>query len=56
MLISFFLMITISTSLTAPGQPRPRFHVEAWSPFRNREMDYCIELERNLSVLPLRAQ
>ena len=40
MLISFFLMIIISTSLTVPGQPLPRFHVEAWLPFRNCEMDH----------------
>ena len=40
MLISIFLMIIISTSLTVPTQPSPRFHVEAWLPFRNREMDY----------------
>ena len=40
MLISFFLMIIISTSLTVTTQPSPRFHVEAWLPFRNREMDY----------------
>ena len=33
-------MIIISTSLTVPTQPSPRFHVEAWLPFRNREMDY----------------
>ena len=39
MLITIFLII-ISTSLTAPTQPSPRFHVEAWLPFRNREMDY----------------
>ena len=42
MLISFFLMRIISISLTAPGQPSPRFHVEAWFPFRNCEMDYYI--------------
>ena len=41
MLISFFLMIIISTSLTVRGQPSPRFYVEAWLPFRNCEMDYC---------------
>ena len=41
MLISFFLMIIISTSLTVPTQPLPRFHVEAWLPFRNCEKDYC---------------
>ena len=41
MLISFFLMIIISTSPTVPTQPSPRFHVEAWLPFRNCEMDYC---------------
>ena len=40
MLISFFLMIIISTSLTVPAQPSRRFHVEAWLPFRNCEMDY----------------
>ena len=40
MLISIFLMIIISTSLTVPTQPSPRFHTEAWLPFRNREMDY----------------
>ena len=39
MLISFFLVIIISSSLTVPGQPSPRFHVEAWLPFRNHEMD-----------------
>ena len=43
MLISFFLMIIISTSLTVPGQPSPRFHVEAWLCFRNREMDYWLQ-------------
>ena len=42
MLISFFLMIIISTSLTVPTQPSPRFHLEAWLPFRNCEMDYSI--------------
>ena len=41
MLISIFLMIIISTSLTVPTQPSPRFHVEAWLPFRNCEKDYC---------------
>ena len=40
MLISFFLMIIISTSLTVRTQPSSRFHVEAWLPFRNCEMDY----------------
>ena len=39
-LISFFLMIIVSTSLTVPTQPSPRFHVEAWLPFRNCEKDY----------------
>ena len=33
-------MSIISTSLTVPGQPSPRFHVEAWLPFSNCEMDY----------------
>ena len=41
MLVSFVLMIVISTSLTVRGQPSPRFRVEAWLPFRNRELDYC---------------
>ena len=40
MSISIFIMIIISTPLTAPTQPSPRFHAEAWLPFRNREMDY----------------
>ena len=44
MLISFFLMIIISIFLTVPGQPSPRFHMEAWLPFRNREMDYLTAL------------
>ena len=42
MLISFFLILIISTSPTVPEKPSPRFHVEAWLPFRNREMDYCL--------------
>ena len=29
----------ISTSLTVGGQPFPRFHVKAWLPFRNRELN-----------------
>ena len=37
-LIKFFLKIIISTFLTVRGQPLPRFHVEAWLPFRNCEM------------------
>ena len=40
MLMSIFVMIIISTSLTVSTQPSPRFRVEAWLPFRNREMDY----------------
>ena len=32
-------MSIISTSLNVRAQPSPRFHVEAWLPFRNREMD-----------------
>ena len=34
-----YIMI-ISTSLPVPGQPSPRFYLEAWLPFRNCEMDY----------------
>ena len=50
MLISFFLMIIISTSLTVTAHPSPRFHIEAWLPFRNCEMDYwpCILVSPNL--------
>ena len=33
-------MSFISTSLTVRGQPSPWFHVEAWLPFGNCEMDY----------------
>ena len=33
-------MSIISTFLTVPGQTSPRFHVEAWLPFRNCEMEY----------------
>ena len=40
MLIGFFLMMVISTSLTVPRQLSPRCHVEAWLPFRNRELNY----------------
>ena len=35
-------MIVISTSLTVRGEPSPPFHVEAWLPFRNYEMDYLL--------------
>ena len=35
-------MTIISTSVTVPGQPSPRFHVEAWLPFRNCEMVYWL--------------
>ena len=40
MLKSFFLMIIVFTSLTERRQPSPRFHIEAWLPFRSSEMDY----------------
>ena len=33
-------MSIFSTSLTVRGQPSPRFRVEAWLPFRNREMNF----------------
>ena len=36
----FLLMIIISTSLTVPGQPLPRFHEEAWLLFKSHEMDH----------------
>ena len=35
-------MSIISTPLTVPGQPKLQFHVEAWLPFRNRELDYSL--------------
>ena len=47
MLISFFLMISIFTSLTVPGQPSPWYHVEAWLPFGNHEMDYLLPFSAN---------
>ena len=50
MLISNFLMIIISTSLTVPTQPSPRFHVEAWLAFRNREMDYLRVVKGKFNV------
>ena len=37
-------MSIISTSLTVRTQPWPQFHIEAWLPFRNREMDYLLEV------------
>ena len=40
-------MSIISTSLTVPGQPSPRFQVEAWLPYRNCEMDYLVTLKYN---------
>ena len=56
MLIGFFLKIIISTSTTVRGQPSVLFHVQAWLPFRNSEMDYFIigdeisEQQRNNTV------
>ena len=55
MLINIFLMIIISTSLTVPTQPSPRFHVKAWLPFRNREMDYY-SVCTAVTKLPLKYQ
>ena len=43
-------MIIICTSLTVRGQPSPRFHVEAWLPFRNREKDYLESLSSGSCV------
>ena len=43
MLISFFLMIIISTSPTVPTQPSPRFHVEAWVPFKRTINAWVVE-------------
>ena len=55
LLISFFVMIIISTSLTVPTQPSPRFHVEAWLPFRNCEMDYIRIYSREDSLIAWRS-
>ena len=41
---------SISTSLTVPGQPSPRFHVEAWLPFRNREMELFFNVNLALNT------
>ena len=40
-------MIFISTSLTVSGHHKPRFHVEAWLPFRNCEMVYYTAVSQN---------
>ena len=53
MLISFFLMIIISTSLTVRAQPSLRFHLEACLLFRNREMDYYRLYFDSLGVIHL---
>ena len=42
MLISFFLMIIVSTSLTVPGQPSSQFHVEAWLFFSRGTVKWII--------------
>ena len=46
-------MSIICTSLTVRGQPSPRFHVEAWLPFRNREMDYLHFRHMKVKVVTL---
>ena len=53
MLVSFFLLIIISTSLTVPGQPSLRFHVEAWLPFKNGEMDYWLLNKTGIEGTPI---
>ena len=40
-------MSVSSTSLIVPGKPLPRFHEEAWLPFRNCEMDCCVLYNNN---------
>ena len=40
-------MIIISTSLTVPGQPSPRFHVKAWLPY-GLFMESITELPNNV--------
>ena len=50
MLVCFFLKMIISTSLAVPVQSSPRFHVEAWLPFGNREMDYSVHDMDSLAV------
>ena len=44
-------MSIISTSQTVPGQHSPRFHVEAWLPFWNREMTIVPSLRKTGSIL-----
>ena len=42
-------MSIISTFFVVPGQPSPRFHVEAWLPFRNSEMDYLSHAAKKMT-------
>ena len=44
-------MSIICASLTVRTQSSPRFHVEAWLFFRNREMDYYIKVPEKLTVV-----
>ena len=39
-----------STFLTVDGQPSPWFHVKAWLPFRNGEMDYFFNKVKTCSL------
>ena len=42
-------MSIICTSLTVRTQTSPRFHVEAWLPFRNCERDYfSLDFDTNI--------
>ena len=43
----------IFTSQTAPAQPPPWFHAEAWLLFRNCEMDYSALANYILKVVVL---
>ena len=46
-------MSIICISLTVRAQPSPRFHVEAWLPFRNCEMGYLLADNHIQFYMPL---
>ena len=53
MLISFFLMIIISTSLTVPGQPLPRFYADEVTFQELRNGLLCLEDQNDLAFFSL---
>ena len=52
MLIGFFLMMVISSSLTVPRQLSPRCHVEASLPFKERNLELNYGLMRLSKISP----